>query len=76
MDELPTIIQILKGKSEAYQQAFHQRALELERAANARGQFKLAALYGEIVDAYLDAFETLDGLELEDCEPLEVQHDH
>ena len=76
MDEIPTIIELLKRKDSAYRQIFHQRALELERVAMEQANFKLAALYGEIVDQYLDAFESFDLPEMEDFEPLEVQHDH
>lgn len=76
MDEIPTIIELLKSKSVEYRQTFHQRALELEHRALSESDFRLAALYGEIIDQYLDAFESFDLLEMEDFEPLEVQHDY
>ena len=37
MDEIPTIIELLKTKSIEYRQAFHKRALELELAARDSG---------------------------------------
>jgi hypothetical protein len=57
MDEIPTIIELLKTKSIEYRQAFHKRALELELAARDSGQDALAELYAEIVDQYLDMFD-------------------
>ncbi len=70
MDEIPTVIELLKTKSIEYRQAFHQRALELELAARESGQDDLAELYAEIVDQYLDVFDDAWALEVMDFEEL------
>lgn len=71
MDELPTIIDILKIMPEEYRKAFYARALALEIEAWQMGQFDLWRLYGQVTDAYLDAFgdtSDVEALELEDFE--------
>lgn len=78
MDELPTIINRLKNMPEDYRKAFYARALALEIEAWQQGHIELWRLYGQVTDAYLDAFEVvsdIEALELEDFSLLEVGGD-
>lgn len=67
MDELPTIIEILKSKSEEYRKAFYAKALALEIEAWQAGQFDLWRTYHDVTEAFNDAF-----MDTSDIESLEL----